>query len=91
MRENARNECNQFTFTFDRLAWLREIGLLGREYHRWVPKKPGCESGRDFVPVGLTEVKPAIKILLVGYAVCVAMFVIENFKVRILRRYLNVH
>lgn len=51
---------------------------MKRDELRWIPKKPNCNGGsRGFVTVGLSEIKPAIILLALGYALCVLMLGIE--------------
>lgn len=72
------------------MAWLREIGLLDREHRRWIPRKPECGSGgRGFVTVGLTEINPAIILLIAGNAISVAIFLTEKIIKWILNQYKN--
>lgn len=67
-----------------RIQWQREVGLIRREEVRWVPKKPKCEGGQGFKTVGLSEVKPAIILLLIGYGLSVGIAITE-FLYRIIR------
>lgn len=51
---------------------------MKREEIRWIPKKPDCEgSRRGFNSVGLTEVKPAVYLLLFGYGLSIALLISE--------------
>lgn len=51
---------------------------MNREEIRWVPKKPECDkTQRGFHTVGLTEIRPALMLLLFGYAIAVAIAVVE--------------
>lgn len=54
-----------------------EIGLMHREKTIWIPKKPNCEGGQEFVSVGLGEIKPALHALFAGYGLALAMFIAE--------------
>lgn len=69
------------------MGWLREIGIIKRDENRWVPKKPKCDGVAEFSSVGFAEIKPAVQILLIGYAIAIAVVVTELFarflKVRI--------
>lgn len=61
-----------------RLRWQREIGLIDRTHRHWIPRKPQCEGGgRGFVSVGLTEVHPAIMLLVFGSAASFGVMIIE--------------
>lgn len=70
----------------DRLKWFKETGLMKRDETKWIPKKPDCEGGRrGFMTVGLNEIKPAVILLVIGYAVAVLFLgaeVIQNFLLR---------
>lgn len=51
---------------------------MKRDELRWIPKKPKCEGGRrNFVSVGLDEVKPAIILLLIAYVLSILLSIIE--------------
>lgn len=51
---------------------------MKRDELRWIPKKPNCDGGsRGFVTVGLSEIKPAIILLALGYALSVLMLGME--------------
>lgn len=54
-----------------------ETGLMNREKTRWIPKKPNCEGGQEFVSVGIGEIKPALHALLTGYGIAIAIFLGE--------------
>lgn len=54
-----------------------ETGLMNREKTIWIPKKPNCEGGHEFVSVGLSEIKPALYALFFGYGLAVAVFIAE--------------
>nr|ALA15335.1 ionotropic receptor 22 [Locusta migratoria] len=59
-------------------AWLRETGLLKREWTRWVAQKPRClnrDSG--YAEVGLTEVSPALLMLCYGVAGSLVALLLE--------------
>lgn len=61
-----------------RLRWQREIGLIDRTHRHWIPQKPQCEGGgRGFVSVGLTEVHPAVMLLVFGAAASFGVMIIE--------------
>lgn len=51
---------------------------MKREELRWMPKKPECEGGgHDFKTVGIAEIRPAVYLLLVGYALAAFLLVSE--------------
>lgn len=51
---------------------------MKRDELRWIPKKPDCEGGRrGFMTVGLSEIKPAVILLLVGYGLSILIFSTE--------------
>lgn len=51
---------------------------MKREEIRWIPKKPECVSGHtSFITVDLNVIEPAIILLLVGYALAVAIILLE--------------
>lgn len=54
-----------------------ETGLMNREKTLWIPKKPNCEGGQEFVSVGIGEIKPALHALFAGYGIAIAMFLGE--------------
>ena len=61
------------TFFIFRARWLREIGLVGREYKRWFYQKPKCDSNsQGFVSVRLLDFYPVLLVLIFG--MCSAMF-----------------
>lgn len=62
-----------------RVGWLREIGIIKRDQNRWVPKKPKCDGVAEFLSVGLAEIKPAIQMLLIGYAIAISVVAFEIF------------
>ncbi|XP_046988687.1 glutamate receptor U1-like [Schistocerca americana] len=70
---------SQYKETFSRtLTWLRETGLLKREWTRWVAQKPRClnrDSG--YAEVGLTEVSPALLMVCYGVAASLAALLFE--------------
>lgn len=56
---------------------------MKREEIRWISKRPECEGGRrGFLTVGLIEIKPAIYLLLIGYAIssliCIAEYLLPK-------------
>lgn len=61
-----------------RLRWQRENGLMNRVKRRWFPKKPICEGGaKDFITVGLQEVKPALYLLIIGTSLSLILMFAE--------------
>lgn len=53
---------------------------MKRDEHRWNPKKPDCEGGRrDFITVGLNEIRPIAVLLILSYALCLSLLVAEIF------------
>lgn len=70
-----------------------ETGLMNREKTLWIPKKPNCEGGQEFVSVGIGEIKPALHALVAGYGLAFVMFIAERiFKYayhRIYEKHLN--
>lgn len=51
---------------------------MNRAKRRWLPKKPVCEGGaRDFITIGIAEVKPALVFLLMGMCVSFAILILE--------------
>lgn len=68
---------------------------MKREEIRWVPRKPNCEGGHGFVSVGITEIKPALMLLLGGYMIAVIMIVIEilnkKIQLQIVKKFDKIH
>lgn len=59
-----------------RARWLREIGLVGREYKRWFYQKPKCDSNsQGFVSVRIQDFYPVLFILWFGIISSVGIFV----------------
>jgi uncharacterized protein (DUF983 family) len=57
----------RIVFIICRARWLREIGLVGREYKRWFYQKPKCDSNtQGFVSVRIQDFYPVLYILLFG-------------------------
>lgn len=51
---------------------------MTRDEHRWIPKKPTCNDAyRGYATIGLTEVKPVILLLLIGYALSLIILLLE--------------
>ena len=50
---------------------------MDRVKQHWVPAKPKCEGGQGFATVGLTEVGPAIWLLVIAMGVSLAIWIIE--------------
>lgn len=76
---------NLFFVNFPRIHWQREVGLINREQKRWIPKKTECEDrGRGFVTVGIGEIYPALKMLLIGMILSIFLLICEvvNTKVK---------
>ncbi|XP_063237907.1 uncharacterized protein LOC134539650 [Bacillus rossius redtenbacheri] len=61
-----------------KLRWLREVGLVRREWLRWVAERPRCaSSGAVFVSVGVQEFRPALEVLAHGAALSAAVLAAE--------------
>lgn len=60
-----------------RLRWLREVGIIDRIHRRWIPRKPPCEGSLGFNSIGITEVKPALILWLVGFVSSLVVLCIE--------------
>ncbi|PSN36611.1 Ionotropic receptor 75d [Blattella germanica] len=61
--------------------WLREVGLVGREYKRWFSQRPKCDSNsQGFVSVKLLDFYPVLMVLVFGMAAAVAIFFGEVLK-----------
>ncbi|XP_069702766.1 glutamate [NMDA] receptor subunit 1-like [Periplaneta americana] len=61
-----------------RILWMREVGILGREEKRWYYQKPKCESGgQNFVSVGIQDFYPTLVILAYGILLSVGFLVVE--------------
>lgn len=51
---------------------------MNKQKRRWFPKKPACESGaRDFMTVGLQEIKPALYLLIFGTFLSFIVMLVE--------------
>lgn len=60
-----------------RLIWIREIGIMDCIRRRWFPRKPPCEGSLGFNSIGLTEVRPALLLLLFGFVATISVLLIE--------------
>ncbi|KAL0880559.1 hypothetical protein ABMA27_001790 [Loxostege sticticalis] len=50
-----------------RLRWQRETGIMDRERRVWMASKPRCDSdGGGFLSVRLSDVLPAVQVLIYG-------------------------
>nr|CAD7267200.1 unnamed protein product [Timema shepardi] len=50
-----------------RLRWLREVGMINREWKRWVTEKPRCDTHYSgFISVGIEDFYPALLVLTYG-------------------------
>lgn len=56
---------------------MRESGILDRIHRRWLPRKPPCEGGIGFNSIGLTEVRPALMLLLFGFGAAFVVLLLE--------------
>lgn len=51
---------------------------MNRSKRRWFPRKPLCEGGaRGFKTVGIDEIKPAVFMLLFGFAAALGLMLAE--------------
>lgn len=67
------------------MKWQQESGLMKREEIRWISKPPECEGGhRDFMTVGIVEIKSAIYLLFIGYAISTLICIVEHLLPKIL-------
>lgn len=61
-----------------RIRWQRETGLMNREFKRWIPQKIICAGNvGGFVSVGITEIMPALVVLLIGSGMAFGILVLE--------------
>lgn len=73
-----------------RIRWQRETGIMNREFKRWIPQKTVCAGNvGGFVSVGLTEITPALHVLLLGIALAVGILAIEIGVYHVLLKYSN--
>jgi hypothetical protein len=67
------------SFVICRARWLREIGLVGREYKYWFYQKPKCDSNsQGFVSVRIQDFYPVLFILLFGIVSSLGILVAEK-------------
>lgn len=59
------------------MHWIREIGIYDCIHRRWYPRKPPCEGGIGFNSIGLTEVRPALMLLLFGFGAASVVLLLE--------------
>lgn len=53
-------------YSYSRLRWQREVGLISQARRRWLAARPRCEAGSGgFLSVGLSDVLPALQVLRV--------------------------
>lgn len=51
---------------------------MNRAKRRWFPKKPICEGGsREFLTVGLQEVRPALMLLSLSMGLSLTLMILE--------------
>jgi hypothetical protein len=63
---------------FFRARWLKEAGLIDREYKRWFVQRPTCNSdSRGFVSVRIGDFYPALIVLAVGIIGAIILFILE--------------
>ncbi|XP_050669770.1 glutamate receptor ionotropic, kainate 4-like [Leptidea sinapis] len=61
-----------------RLRWQREVGLMGRARHTWLAAQPQCrQAGGGFVSIGISDVLPAVLVLLTGAALSAVLLLLE--------------
>lgn len=56
---------------------MREIGIIDCIHRRWFPRKPPCEGSLGFNSIGLTEVRPALILLLFGFGAAIGALFLE--------------
>ena len=70
-----------------RARWLREIGLVGREYKRWYHQKPKCaDNSQGFVSVRIQDFYPALVVFAYGVVLSVVIVVLEIAYSKLQRR-----
>lgn len=63
---------------------------MKRDEIRWIPKKPICSGDHwGFVTVNLNIIKPAITLLLLGYALSILIALVEWLSVALKKIKLN--
>jgi hypothetical protein len=61
-----------------RARWLREAGLMDREYKRWFVQRPKCDSdSRGFVSVRIADFYPTLVVLTCGIVGGTALLALE--------------
>ncbi|PSN35598.1 hypothetical protein C0J52_20449 [Blattella germanica] len=61
-----------------KILWLREAGMIKREYKRWFIQRPKCDSdSRGFVSVRIKDFYPVLVILSFGIAGSLMFFALE--------------
>jgi hypothetical protein len=61
-----------------RARWLKETGMVDREYKFWMSQRPKCDSmSQGFVSVRLKDFYPTLVVLSVGMMCSAVIFVLE--------------
>lgn len=64
---------------------MREIGIMDIINRRWIPRKPPCIGNLGFNSIGITEVKPALTVLVFGFALAFSLMITEIIHKQILK------
>ena len=61
-----------------RARWLKEAGMVDREYKRWFSQRPKCDAkSQGFVSVRLKDFYPTLVVLSVGIICSATIFILE--------------
>jgi hypothetical protein len=69
----------ELTLVCCRARWLKESGILDREYKYWIVQKPKCHaSSEGFRSVRLQDFYPALLVYGYGLLLAAAVLIAEN-------------
>jgi hypothetical protein len=65
-------------FCLCRARWLKETGMVDREYKRWFSQKPKCDANsQGFVSVRIKDFYPTLVVLSIGIICSAVLFILE--------------
>nr|CAD7414927.1 unnamed protein product [Timema poppensis] len=63
-----------------KLRWLKEVGLMEREWKLWISQKPKCQKhDTEFTSVGFQDFYPALMVLAYGLLFASVLMLMEIF------------